>query len=244
MAKRMFIFLSVIVSLMLASTSTIAAQTSAPDVPAIAKSVLSADPAALLDGLQTPMRNRALPDGFSDAEYRDITGTSTPEAGTDTSKECLYDASGLSDTEGAVGYNVVGDASVVKATYVCASINYIVFNERALGKTPLADFKSGVEQGLGDAAGEGTPDAQGGLARILDTKVAGEDAVLLTYTLDSSGTSVVVQTLAIPVGDVFVISVVTIGDSAKVDARAAKTYANELTVAAIDHLGTIADGAQ
>lgn len=222
----------------------VAAQTSKPDVPAIAKSVLSADPTALLDGLQTPMRNRALPEGFSDAEYRDITGASTPEAGVDTSKECLYDASGLSGTNGAVGYNVVGDAAALNAAYVCASINYVVFDEKALGDTPLEDFKSGIQQGLERSSGEGTPDAQGGIGKLVDTRVAGEDAVLLTYTLESDGTSVVVQTLAIPVGDVFVISLVTIADTTQVDARAARTYANELAVAAIDHLGTVAGGAQ
>ncbi len=108
----------------------------------------------------------------------------------------------------------------------------------------VADFKSGIQEGLQSSAGEGTPDAQGGIAKVVDVKVAGEDAVLLTYTLKSQGTSVVVQTLALPVGNVFVISLVTLGDVNKVDSGAAETYANDLTVAAIEHLGTVAEGAQ
>lgn len=248
MAKRLIILFSVLVSVMLASTTTIAAQSSAPDVAAISKSVLSANPQALIEGLQTPMSNRALPKDFSDAKFHDIEGKSTPAAATpvsgSTSSDCLYDASGLKGTEGAVGYSVVGDTAAIGVPYVCASINYVVFNEKALGSHPLADFKSGIQEGLQSSAGEGTPDAQGGIAKVVDVKVAGEDAVLLTYTLKSQGTSVVVQTLALPVGNVFVISLVTLGDVNKVDSGAAETYANDLTVAAIEHLGTVAEGAQ
>ncbi len=240
MAKRMFIFFSVIVSLMLASTSTIAAQTSALDVPAIAKSVLSADPSALLDGLQTPMRNQALPDGFSDAEYRDITGTSTPEAGTDTSKECLYDATGL-PVEGAIGYSLTVDVQRLKATDACASVTYLVFKESDLGSTPLKDYRKGIEESI---AGQATPTASNPNGAILtDTVISGAEAVLLTY-VDNNNSFAVSQTLGLPIGTVFVITVVAIGDKTRVNAEQVESYANELTVAAINHLGTIADGAQ
>lgn len=248
MAKRLIILFTVVISVMLASTTTIAAQSSEPDVAAISKSVLSANPQALIEGLQTPMGDSALPRDFTGAEFHDIEGKSTPVEATPASgsstSDCLYDASGLKGTEGAVGYSVVGDTAALGVPYVCASINYVVFNESALGSHPLADFKSGIEQGLQSSAGEGTPDAQGGLAKIVDVQVAGEDAVLLTYTLDSKSTSVVVQTLALPVGNVFVISLVTLGDINTVDSAAAETYANELTVAAIDHLGMVAKSAQ
>ncbi len=238
MVKRFFVLFSVVASLLLASTSTFAAQSGNVDVAGIGKDVLAANPKALLDGLQTPMRNSALPKGFSDATYSDI--SATPAA---NSKDCLYNASNLSGTEGAVGYTVAADTTELGVPYVCASINYVVFNVNELGNTPLKDFKKGVMEGLG-ATGQGTPDAQGGLAKVIDTKVAGEPAVLLTYSLNSKGTSVVVQTLAIPVGNVFVISLVTYGDTGKVDSKAAATYANELTVAAIDHLGTVAKSAK
>ena len=248
MAKRLIILFTVLVSVMLASTTTIAAQSSEPDVAAIGKSVLKADPQALIAGLQTPMSDTSLPQDFSDAETHDIEGKSTPVAATPASgsstSDCLYDASGLKGTKGAVGYSVIGDTAALGVPYVCASINYVVFDESALGSHPLADFKTGIEQGLQSSAGEGTPDAQGGLAKVVDVKVSGEDAVLLTYTLESQGTSVVVQTLALPVGNVFVISLVTLGDTSKVDSTAAETYANELTVAAVDHLGVVAEGAQ
>lgn len=253
MAKRLIILFSVLFSVMLASTTAIAAQTSEPDVAAISKSVLSANPQTLIQGLQTPMSNSALPKDFSDAKFHNIEGKATPTEATptgatpvsgSTASDCLYDASGLKGTEGAVGYSVVGDTAAIGVPYVCASINYVVFNEKALGSHPLADFKSGIQEGLQSSAGEGTPDAQGGIAKVVDVKVAGEDAVLLTYTLKSQRTSVVVQTLALPVGNVFVISLVTLGDVTKVDSGAAETYANELTVAAIEHLGTVAKGAQ
>ncbi|HEU0165716.1 MAG TPA: hypothetical protein VFQ54_11785, partial [Thermomicrobiales bacterium] len=127
---------------------------------------------------------------------------------------------------------------------VCGSINYVLFEDGALGSTPLADFKKGVEQGLGDT-GEGTPDANGGVAKVTDVKVAKEDAVLLTYTLhDSSGVVAVVAELAIPVGNMFIISQVSVADTTAPDEKDVDALANDLTVSAITYLGTAAKAAQ
>jgi len=247
MTKRLLILFSVLISLLMASTSTIAAQTPTPDVSSIAKDVLAADPQSLLEGLQTPPSDKDLPEGFSDAQYVDIASDATPVASPvsdDISRDCLYDASSLGQTEGAVGYSIVGDTTALNFPYVCASINYVIFEEGALGKTPLEDFKTGVEQGINESGGEGTPDSQGGIGEVTDTTVAGEDAVLLTYTIEDGGAHVVVQTLALPVGNVFVISLVSVADTSEIDADQIAEYADQLTVAGIAHLGTVVEGVQ
>ncbi|MGC4191979.1 MAG: hypothetical protein QM589_12580 [Thermomicrobiales bacterium] len=232
MAKRFLVIAGFFMSLLLASTPLAAARSSEPDVKAIGDSVLAADPTDLIAALETPMRARELPDGFTKATYVDI---STAEGA--ASEDCMYDASTVS-VEGAAGYVVTADPEVVPYTYSCASVNYLAFNEKDLGDDPLGDFKKGVESGLEDSSSEG------GTGEVTDTTVAGEDAILITYNLEQNGAYVVVQTLAIPVGNVFVVTLVSVGDSAQVDADDVETLANDLTIAAIEHLGTVAEDAQ
>lgn len=238
LVRRFLVLAGVFLSVLMASTSLVAAQ-SEPDVAAIGDAVSSADQATLISDLETPMKARELPSGFTDASYVDI--STAAGAG---SEDCMYDASTVGVT-GAVGYLVTVDPDVVSYPYTCASINYLAFDEKDMGNDPLGDFKQGVESGLEESstpAADGTPASDGGT--VTDVTVAGEDAILLTYTLQQGGAYVVVQTLAIPVGNVFVVALVSVGDSAEVDAADVETLVNDLTVAAIDHLGTVAEGAQ
>lgn len=228
MAKRMFIVVGLLMSLLMASTPLVAAQTE-PDVKAIGKAVEKMDSATLIEGLQTPPRARTLPDGFTKAEFVDI---STAEGA--ASADCMYDASTIS-VEGAAGYIMTVDTSVIDYKYTCASINYLVFNPDDLGSDPLGDFKSGVESGLEESSSEG------GAGEVTDTTVAGTDAILITYTLKQNGANVVVQTLALPVGNVFVVTLVSVGDTGAVKPAAVEQLANDLAVAAIDYLGTVAE---
>ena len=177
---------------------------------------------------KTPPRSRTLPDGFSKAEFVDI---STAEGA--ASADCMYDASTV-DVEGAAGYLLTADPDVVTYAYSCASINYLAFNSKDMGRDPLGDFKQGVESGLEESDG----------GEVADITVAGEDAILITYTLEQNGAYVVVQTIAIPVGNVFVVALVSVGDSAEVDADEVEQLANDLTVAGIEYLGTVAEDAQ
>ncbi|MGC4105824.1 MAG: hypothetical protein QM753_05615 [Thermomicrobiales bacterium] len=237
MTKRFLIAVGVLLSLMMASTPLVAAQTE-PDVAKIGKAVSAVDSTDLIAALETPMPARDLPDGFSKAEYVDI---STAKGA--ASEDCMYDASSVK-VEGAAGYIVTVDPEVVPYAYTCASINYLAFNEKDMGNDPLGDFKTGVESGLEESASEATPDGSSSTSDVTDVTVAGEDAILITYTLEQDGAHVVVQTLAIPVGNVFVVALVSVGDAKTVDAKDVETLANDLTVAAIDYLGTVAEDAQ
>ncbi|MGN6032801.1 MAG: hypothetical protein ACTHQE_14200 [Thermomicrobiales bacterium] len=237
MTKRFLVLAGVLLSLMLASTPLVAAQTE-PDVATIGKAVSAIDPADLIASLETPIPARDLPDGFTKAEYVDI---STAKGA--ASEDCMYDASSV-QVEGAAGYIVTVDPEVVPYTYTCASINYLAFDKSDIGDDPLGDFKKGVESGLEQSASEATPAGSTSTSEVTDITVAGEDAILITYTLEQDGTHVVVQTVAIPVGNVFVVSLLSVGDASAIDAKDVETLANDLTVAAIDYLGTVAEGAQ
>jgi hypothetical protein len=240
MTRRFLMAAGLVLSLLVASTPFAAAQTE-PDVAEIGKAVSAADPTALIAALETPIPASDLPEGFTEATYVDI-NSATGAA----SEDCMYDASSVA-VEGAAGYVVTADPEAIPYKYTCASINYLAFDEADMGSDPLGDFKEGVESGLAESAtpaAEGTPAEDNGQATVTDTTVAGEDAILITYTLKQEGASVVVQTLAIPVGNVFVVALVSVGDTATVDPADIETLANDLTVAAITYLGTVAESAQ
>ncbi|MGB3327595.1 MAG: hypothetical protein WBA46_01495 [Thermomicrobiales bacterium] len=239
LARRFLVIAGVFLSLLMASTSLVAAQRE-PDVKAIGDAVSSANQKTLIADLETPMKARELPKGFTDATYVDISSSAKANA-----EDCMYDASSVKVT-GAVGYLVTTDPDVVSYPYTCASINYLAFNEKDMGKDPLGDFKEGVLSGLDEANAQnaGTPESESGAGKVTDVTVAGEDAILITYTLEQGGAHVVVQTLAIPVGNYFVVALVSVGDSTQVDEADVETLVNDLTVAAIEHLGAVADTAQ
>lgn len=240
MTRRFLAVFGLFLSLVMASTPLVAAQ-SDPDVAAIGDTVNATDTAALVAALEVDVPTRDLPDGFTEAAYVDI-NTAADAA----SQTCMYDASSV-EVEGAAGYILTVDAEVIPYQYACASINYLAFDPSELGDDPLGDFKRGVEQGLAESAtpaAEGTPVSGNGEGSVSDITVAGEDAILITYTLEQDGAHVVVQTIAIPVGNVFVIALVSVGDTAEIDPAEIETLANNLTVAAIVHLGNVAEDAQ
>lgn len=232
MSKRLSIIIGVLLSLLMVSPSLVAAQdkhqaTDGPDIATIGQAVEETDPETLLADLQTPPRARALPDGFTKATYVDTT-TSKGVAASD----CLYDASGNSDIIGGVGYTLDVDTSVIDYKYTCASINLIVFDPEVIGSDALDQFKEGAAQSAA------TPASNGGVTKVTDTTVDGEDAVLITYTLKQDSSNVVVQSVAIPVGNVFVVTLVSVGDTGRVPAADVEQIANDLAIAGIEHLAT------
>jgi len=236
MTKRLLILLSLMTSLLLVS-SPVALAAQDPDVEEIADTVSAADPRDLLDALVTPPRDRALPDGFTKATYVDIADAGEIE---DSGSDCLYDASGLIDAEGAAAYTLKTNVKTLDYLYACASLDYIVYDEDVLGDTPLEDFKEGVAQGLGDDD-FGTPDASGGVPTMDDIEVAGEDAVVVTYSLAQDGAYVVVQQVAIPVGNTFLIAVLSVADDREIDQDDLLEVATALAVSGIEHLGNVAE---
>lgn len=232
MAKRFLVVAGLFLSLLMASTPLVAAQ-SEPDVAAIGDTVLGLDATALIDALQTPMRNRDLPKGFSDAKAVDITNAKAVKAA-----DCVYDASDLS-AEGATAYSLVSDDAALGFSNTCASINYVIFREKDLGRDPLGDFKKGIEGSLEE--GTGTPDSNNGISYVTDTTVAGTDAVLFTYIVDGGSLYVGVQVLTVVVGNVLVVTQITTQSDTEIAPEDLEGISDELSIAGIDHLGTVAD---
>ena len=234
MTKRLVLMVGLLMSLLMASTSLVAAQ-AAPNVTKIGKAVEATDIPALIDGLAAPIATRDLPADFTDATTVDITSSKDVNAAT-----CVYDASTLT-LEGAAAYELEVDPEAGPFTKACASINYLVYTKKALGLDPLGDFKSGL---LGSLDTEpGTPDANGGVATLEDTTVAGADAVLFTYTIENGSRAASVQILTVIVGNVIVLTQIQTQGDTVIDAGTLAPVSTGLMEAAITHLGEVADEA-
>ncbi|MGC4105823.1 MAG: hypothetical protein QM753_05610 [Thermomicrobiales bacterium] len=232
MKTRLILVVGVLMSLLMASNSLVAAKT-APDVDAIAEAVEAADIPALVAGLEDPIRTKDLPTDFTDATFVDITSASDVK-----SAGCVYDASSLSDLQGAAAYDLTVDPEAGDFTKACGSINYLVYTKKDLGKDPLGDYKNGILSSL--TAEPGTPDANGGISTLEDTTVAGADAVLFTYSIESASRAATVQILAVVVGNVIVLTQLQTQGTSLIPGDVLAPISSDLMEAAIDHLGTVA----
>lgn len=231
--KRLFLMALLMMGLLLSSSSAVAAQDieteTESDFAAVAEVVLDADPEALATAIETPLTDADLPEGFL-----------APVDGIPENAE-VVDAfsTGLGDLEGAVGSFTHGldtDPAVVPGELSAGILTYIVAEEEITGDD-LEDFAGGIEDGLDD------PDATFSESSVEMVQVNGEDAVLTTLGLEESGTFVVVQMLAIPVGNTMVVSTVLSVDTAAVDAEEITPLTAELAVAGVEFLGTVAEDA-
>ena len=227
--RRLMLILGIFCSLSLVFAAPAAAQTSEAreevDIAEIGDDVLDADVDTLLEGLQEPMRNRDLPEGFSDAEYvapEDVTA----EMG-------LLGGDSLEGSLGSVAYTVTGDVEVLGGTNSIISIQYVAFDADDLTEDTLPDFVEGAESGLTDVPEDSE-------ATVDTIELAGEDAALITFSQNSASSGVVVQYIAIPVGNVFVFAAVTIADEDEVDPDDVFDATEALALASITHLGEIA----
>jgi hypothetical protein len=199
------------------------------DIASIGETVLDTDPDVLLADLEDPMRNRDLPDGFSNAEFID-----PDDADAETG---LIGGDSLEDTLGSVGYTVEGDPDELGGTKVIASIQYVVLDPEIEAADTLDDFIEGAEGGLEEA------DTGDGNASVEKVEINDVDAALVMFTQESDEVSVVVSYLAVPVGNVYVFAAVTIADSEPVDEDDVQDYAESLALSAISYLGDVAEDA-
>lgn len=216
----------IICSLSLAMATPTAAQTDDVDIDAIAGDVSAADPDALVEGLEAPMRDRDLPEGFSDAEFVDPADAST-ETG-------LIGGDDLEGSLGSVGYTLTGDPEIIDGENIIVSVQYVVFDEDEIGPDPLDDFITGAEGSLEDV------DTGDGDVSVDTIEVNSVDAGLITYSQEDSSASAVAQYLVIPVGNVFVFTSLTVASTSAVDADDVYDFAEDLALSSITHLGEVA----
>ena len=236
--RKMLLLFAMIASFSFAVAPVAMAQNDV-DIESISQAVTDADLNTLMANLETPMSDEALPDGFTNATYVD------PK--TATGEEGVLPASDLEGSEGSVAYTVDWDPTAVSASPEAeasptgsgfavriATLNYVFFDSE-ISSSDLEDFKSGAEEGL---QGE-----EGAETTVETIQVAGTDAVLLTYNLESEGVQSIVQMVALPVGNTMVISML-VEAGMDVDADAVQTAAQDLTLAGAAYLGTVAEDAQ
>jgi hypothetical protein len=226
--RGLMLILGVFCSLTLAVAAPVAAQTDTVDIAEVADLVSEADTDDLLVALEEPMADGDLPEGFSDAEYLDPEDI-TAESG-------LLTEDTLEGSLGSVAYNLTGDPDVIGGVNVVVSVQYVAFDEEETGDDPLGDFIEGAEGGIEGALPEGAE------ASVETVDLEGEDAGLITFAMEDSGIAVVVQYLAIPVGNVFVFASVTVAGE-DVDADDVYDFTEALTLSSIAHLGAAAEDA-
>lgn len=247
--RKFLLLVAMAVSLTFA-TAPVAMAQSDVDVEAAAEAVLNADQDALMTALETPIPDEDLPEAFSNAAYVD------PE--TASGEEGALPASGLEGAEGSVAYAVDFDPAALAAadsaqtsseadafSIGLASLNYVFMSEE-ITIDDLEDFKAGAEEALAEEAGvDASPEAGAvaPVAAVEDIQVGGVDGVLITYLLNEEGVQSVVQMVAIPVGNTVVVSM-TVQAGTEVDADAVLTASEDLALAGVDYLGTVAESAQ
>ncbi len=234
--SRLILACALLFGLMLTTSGAVAAQetTSDVDVAAIGETVLTADPEALATGLETPPDDADLPEGFIN-----------PPTGVPANAEIIEQFTGavgeIEGTIATVNHGFDTDADVVPGLISAGILTYIVSDEEITPEA-LDDFEEGASESFGGDLTRGTPAAiapDGSVERI---EFAGGEAVVITVGVAQGGVDVVVQIVAVPVGNTMVIGTVVVADQGEVDRDLVLGYAEELSLAGATHIGAVAEG--
>ena len=245
--SQVLLVLSLLAAMMLSVAGVATAQETATDVDvaAIAETAIAADPAALVTGLETPPDDAELPEGFVN-----------PPSGVSENADLVEQFTGaIGDIDGAIGnvnHAFDTDPEVVPGLLSAGILTYIV-TEEEITADALDEFEEGASEGLDPAtpAAAATtdgatppaagPTTEGSVERV---DLGGVEAVVVNVGVELGGVNAVVQIVAVPVGNTMVIGTVLVADQGEVDADAVLAFAEDLTVAGVSHLGTVAEGAQ
>lgn len=211
------------------------------DVASIAETAIAADPAALVTGLETPPDDAELPEGFINPSSDGSVSAEVVEQLRGTT-EALVD---LDDMIGNVSHGFDTDPEIVPGLFSAGVITYIVA-DREITSEDLDLLEERARQdvdGGTPVASSSTPevDSEGSVQRI---ELGGSDAVSLTVAANLGVVNGVVQIVVVPVGNTMVVGTVLVADQGEVDADMVLPYAENLTLAGVSHLGTVAEGAQ
>jgi hypothetical protein len=227
--KRISVLFTLLMALLLAGTSTAAAQSTDLDVDAIGESVLAVDPEALVEALGATPDDTVLPDGFMN-----------PESGTPANEDLVAAfASPIGNVDGAVGTVTHGldtDPAVVPGLISSGIITYIVGDDE-ITADDVAGFEDGARQSL---EGNSDPSVE---ASVESVEVAGVDAVQIEIVTTQDDIVSVVQIVAIPVGNTFVIGTVVAANQGEVDEAEVLELANQVGIAGVENLAIVAEDA-
>jgi len=225
--SRLLLVLALLFGAVLTTAPLAAAQADEVDVAEIGETVLDADPETIVEGLEEPPADEDLPEGFVN-----------PPDGTPQNAElgAAFELP-VSDLEGSlasVNFAFDTDPNEIEGLISSGFLNYVVL-ENEVTSQDLEQFREGAEQGIEGSADDSIE------FDIQDLELGGTDAILITITTPDAGASAVVQMVAVPVGNVFVVGTVLVADQGEVDAANVQGYAEDLTLAGVDYLGTLAE---
>lgn len=203
------------------------AQDEEVDVAEVSETVLAADPETLVEGLEAPPEDDQLPEGF-------INPPSGTPANQEISEAFTSEVASIPDTLATVNFTFDTDPEVVPGDVSTGILTYVVVEEEVTEEV-FEEYKTGLEEGIA------TPVA-GTETSVEDVEVGGVNGVLATFNQTDGSTSAVVQLLSVPVGNTIVIGTVVSGSQDALDPAEVQTNAEDLTLAGIEYLGTLAEG--
>lgn len=208
------------------------------DIPAIADRVLARDPESLVQALRLPMANEDLPAPFTRADYVDpesVSGDAANIAGDemgDVVGNVMYSVAYKPDESASASPSPVASpiAGGPASIYTTASLNYLVY-DHALNPETLENFDQVVLDALGDQAAD---------AEVKEIAIGETTAYVITVATITNGIELIMQWIAIPVGNVAVVSMAMSGGVA-VDRDELRADAEALALAGTRHLGAVAE---
>lgn len=225
--RRLMLVFAMLFGIVLTTAPLAVAQDAEVDVAEIGETVLAADPEALVEGLESPPEDDQLPEGF-------INPPSGTPANQEISEAFTSEVSSFEDTLATVNFTFDTDPEVVPGELSTGILTYVVLEEEVT-EDVFDDYKAGLEEGIS------TPVA-GTETSVEDLEVGGVEGALATFNQSDGSTSAVVQLLSVPVGNTIVIGTVVSGSQDEIDPEEVQTNAEDLTLAGIEYLGTLAEG--
>jgi len=218
------------------------------DIELVERELARVDSIALAVELETPPVDADLPVGFVEATFVDPNAELPP--GTTRGQQGVLDLEALLGVgiDESVAYTVEGDPAVLGGTVNTSTLSYVIVNPLQFVDDPateaIEDLMLDLEKGIEDSF---NAEQTGGL-RLVDvtqvdddddeTLLAELDGLLATYTLDDGDVSAATQLYIVPVGNVLIFSLVTVGDLEPVNEATLQAPAENLALAGIEHLET------
>ena len=217
------------------------------DVDLVASEVQQIDTQTLIAALRTPPSPTDLPQGyfegaaFIDPEVVPASGPSPEQLGVIP----FDDDSSIPNVEGSVAFTVEAAPEAFGGAASTNSLSYVIVDPIELvdplsPDETLDEIVSGIEERLEQDTGfvpiDVTVVDDDAAAGGDDTLVEGVGGRLVTYRLATESTSAAAQLYIVPIGNVFIFSLVAVGDDVPIDLSSLSEPAEDLTVAGIEHL--------
>lgn len=210
------------------SYSAVVFQENNLEITEIGDYAMAVDPEVLAAALEIPPQNAILPEGFSNPVLGEPKNADVIEQFTDE----------LGQVQGSIAtihHGFDTDPEIVNGLISAGILTYIV-SDQEITSEALEEFEDGVDEGLAD----GNSSISGTSGTVQSIVVGGVEATAITFSLEQDGINVVVQIVAVPVGNVMTVGTAFIADQGNVEADLVRVFAEDLALAGADELGQTA----